>query len=249
MRAVARRFASKSTGRRGWSLIELTIILICLSVLCAILAPVIGRYVRNAKMIRCREDVQALGCAIWMFVEDTGNSCFLRDGSLDGPGATPANTVELVVTDGDIPGIGPHGADEWARPVNLNGIDFLAYHLITNNPGNDPVNAYPTPRDLQAASLGDPVFAKPGSGGFNSEFAWRGPYMTAPLDPDPWGNRYAVNCVFMGPNPDPEVNGYTEDTIVLSAGPDEEVDTQWAVDGLTPGDDDVIYMVCGNSGS
>ena len=44
---------------RGWSLIELTIILIVLSILSAILVPVIDRYVRNAKIVRAREDVEA----------------------------------------------------------------------------------------------------------------------------------------------------------------------------------------------
>ena len=64
----------------GWSLIELTIILVVLSILSAILAPVIGRYVRNAKIVRCREDLQALGSAMLMFIEDTANSYFLLDG-------------------------------------------------------------------------------------------------------------------------------------------------------------------------
>ena len=41
--------------------------------------------------------------------------------------------------------------------------------------------------------------------------------------------------------------GHTEDTIVLCAGSDEEVDTAFAVDGLTPGDDDIIYTLSGNS--
>ncbi|MBT4821128.1 MAG: hypothetical protein HON70_35785, partial [Lentisphaerae bacterium] len=43
------------------------------------------------------------------------------------------------------------------------------------------------------------------------------------------------------------INGYEEDVVVLSAGPDEEVDTEWAVDGLTPGDDDILYTLSGNS--
>ena len=71
MQAIKKRLS-------GWSLIELTIILVVLSILCAILAPVIGRFVRNAKMCRAREDVQAIGCAIWMCIEDTANSYFMK---------------------------------------------------------------------------------------------------------------------------------------------------------------------------
>ena len=269
-----RNFLRKGRRGSGWSLIELTIILICLSILCAILAPVIGIYVRNAKMCRIREDIQCLGCAIWMFVEDTGNTHFLQNGS-PGPslgasrsdgvwvnGSAPdlhaSNRVNLLVTDGDIPEVGPDGNTTWASPVNFGEVDFMAYHLITNTPGNDPNRRYRSPLDLNkgaGAYNSDPMFALQSSGGFNSEFAWRGPYMTAPLDPDPWNNRYACNVVYLDPCADSGnatvasqgVNGWTYDCVVLCAGADGEIDTGYDVDGLTPGDDDLIYCISGNS--
>ena len=255
-----------------WSLIELTIILTVLSILCAILAPVIDRYVRNAKVIRCREDVQAIGCAVAMFIEDTANSYFLRDGSPhptkgagrgdssftsgSAPNQAAANRVNLLVSDGDIPEVGSDGDDTWSEPIDYGHRDFLEYHIVTNNPGLDPSNAYRTPTDLVngAADL-DPMFARYESGGFNSEFAWRGPYMTAPIDPDPWGNRYAINSIYLDPvanSDNSEVadngdGGWEFDCVVLSAGPDEEIDTDFDVDGLTPGDDDIQYTISGNS--
>ena len=42
-------------------------------------------------------------------------------------------------------------------------------------------------------------------------------------------------------------SGHVEDVFVLSAGPDEEIDTAYAVDGVVPGDDDLIRVVSGNS--
>ena len=248
------------TRRNFWSLIELTIILVVLSILCAILAPVIDRYVRNAKVIRCREDVQALGMAITMFIEDTANSYFMMDGSpwpkggagYSRPDQSEPNRVDMLVSDGDIPEVGPDGADDWAASANFCTVDFLAYHLVTNTPGGNPDDtAYRTPSDL-VNPHSDPMFARTESGGFNSEFAWRGPYITAPVDPDPWGNRYAVNVIYLDPQADTAggtsvENGFAEDVVVLSAGPDEEIDTLFAVDGLTPGDDDILYTVSGNS--
>jgi type II secretory pathway pseudopilin PulG len=256
----------------GWSLIELTIILVVLSILCAILARVIGRYVRNAKVIRCREDVQALGSAIWMYIEDTGNSYFIRDGSPDeslgagrslgtptgsAPDQWDGNRVEMLVSDGDIPEIVDGGDASWERPAAPadTAVDFFEYHLVTNNPNNNLGYAYRTPSDLAKGAddyPDDPMFARDESGGFNSEFAWRGPYITAPIDPDPWGNRYASNVIYLDPDNDttnatPASNGFEEDTVVLSAGPDEEVDTDYDVDGLTPGDDDILYTVSANS--
>ena len=64
---------------------------------------------------------------------------------------------------------------------------------------------------------------------------WRGAYLTSPVDPDPWGNRYAVNVEFL--------TGGTQDVVVMSAGPDEQVDSPYAGDGLTAGDDDLFVLV------
>lgn len=260
-------------SRAGWSLIELSIILIVLSILCAILAPVIGRFVRNAKVVRCREDVQAIGCAMWMFMEDTSLPMFLQVGHGAGVGAlasrpdlTSLNRVDMLVGDGFIPmlnpAVGATGAD-WVSLVNYGTVDFVEYHLIKNTPGNNPVNYYLTPVQLTAVPPGgDPMFASAGSAGFNSEFAWRGPYITAPIDPDPWGMRYAVNVGFLDPcargganaalaggSPInvPGANGMPYDVVVLSAGPDSEVDTAYMVDGQAPGDDDILYVMGANS--
>jgi len=259
--------------KNKWSLIELTIILVVLSILCAILAPVIDRYVRNAKVVRCREDVQAIGCAIIMCIEDTANSYFLIDaGSGQGNAAKAGRPVQhnscrvdVLVSDGDVPELNSSvGSQYWCEPDSSweVKIDELEDHLVTN------VVGYRTPTDLTNGTASDLMFARGESGGFNSEFAWRGPYMTAPIDPDPWGNRYAVNVMFLDPCADSIGNvaavnsnanpfsgslaancgaGFEQDTVVISAGPDEEIDSMFAVDGLTPGDDDILYTISGNS--
>jgi hypothetical protein len=131
--------------------------------------------------------------------------------------------------------------------VNFEDVDFFECHLVTNRPGNDPGRAYRTPTETTAGA-----FARAESAGFNSEFAWRGPYITAPIAPDPWGNRYAANVKYLDPrsrsaNETPGANGYAQDVAVISAGPDEEVDSSFIVDGVTPSDDDVICVVSSNS--
>ena len=258
-------------GRKGFSLIEVTIILVVLSILAAIMAPVISRYVRNAKVVRAREDVQALGSAMTMFIEDTANSYFLKIGtgsggtgeaSRDPAGSAPdqtdtTNVVAILVSDGDIPEVNTtDGSVNWAQVVNLSSVDFMEYHLVTNTPGNSAANGYRVPSDLTndggIGTADDPMFARDSSGGFNSEFAWRGPYITPPIDPDPWGNRYASNVWYLdpvsnSPNSSATTNGHAEDVVVLCAGPDEEIDTQDGVDGTTPGDDDILYTLSGNS--
>lgn len=257
------------TRPKGWSLIELTIILIVLSILAAILAPVIGRYAALARIVRCREDVQAIGNVIQLFLHDTASSHFHKDGSAADPAdnrppdQSAANRVGMLVTAGDTPEVFANLPNDGVNTVvwqtapgnfgSLDGgnvvvTDFLEYHIATNEPFADPDNAYRTPLHLVNGNPAQ-VFAYDGHGGFNSEFAWRGPYMTAPIDPDPWGNRYAANVRHLDPRAAVAApfGGFTEDVIVLSAGPDEEIETPFARDGVTPGDDDIVYVVAHGS--
>jgi type II secretory pathway pseudopilin PulG len=119
--------------------------------------------------------------------------------------------VEFLYGDGDIPEAG--SSTLWRNTTANNVNDFLEEHLVANS-FNGPF-AYST-------SIA-PV--------------WRGAYLNGPVDPDPWGNRYAVNVVYLGPN--------VNDVVVLSAGPDEAVDTSDTGNPLTPADDDILVLVEG----
>lgn len=64
---------------------------------------------------------------------------------------------------------------------------------------------------------------------------WRGAYLESAVRADPWGQRYAVNVKAM------RILG--ADIIVLSAGPDGIVESQFEVDGLPTGGDDIVSLV------
>ena len=119
------------------------------------------------------------------------------------------NQIEFLYSDGDIPEAG--SSTLW-RNTTANGVnDFLEEHLVTNS--FNGLFAYST--------LLAPI--------------WRGAYLDGPVDPDPWGNRYAVNVIYLGPN--------VNDVVVVSAGPDEAVDTPDTGNPLTPVDDDLLVLV------
>jgi type II secretory pathway pseudopilin PulG len=130
--------------------------------------------------------------------------------------------VEILVTAGDIPAVGPNGDEYWVRPPDGFDVDYLEFFLIANNPGNDPDRAFPSPDDCSAIPALDSVRA------------WQGAYVSVGAG-DPWGNRYMVNALYLP-------SGDLEDVVVLSAGPDEEVDSEFAQDGFVPGDDDVAQV-------
>ncbi len=120
-----------------------------------------------------------------------------------------ANQVEFLYSDGDIP---EAGASSLWRTTTANSVnDFLEEHLVANSFNGS--SAYST--------LAAPI--------------WRGAYLNGPVDPDPWGNRYAVNVKYLGPS--------VNDVVVVSAGPDEAVDTADTGNPLNAGDDDILVLV------
>lgn len=217
---LAASFVAPRRTDRGMSLIEATIVLMMLSILTAAAAPGVSRTLAQARLSRATSDVAAIKTAIGnVLIDHTLFVPFTSTGDSGG------DTIEMLVSDGDIPvlsstisGLGsPH--TNWGAVVACCGsepdVAFLEAHLVLNS-GLGGVGSYST------AATG-----------------WRGAYINAPVDPDPWGNRYAVNTEYLrGASTD-------NDVIVLSAGPNEQVDTQysWTTGGARPGDDDIITVV------
>lgn len=205
----------RASGEAGITLIEITIVLTVLAVISAVAAPTASRTLDRARVTRALGDQAGIRTAILAFANELpGYQGFNIDGT--SPSATPVN---MLVSDGDTPREASATGDaRWDDPVdNATGlVDFLERHLVTNNP------------------RGNAAFAYPISGGNQ----WRGAYLTSPIDPDPWGNRYAVNTKYLQTPANTKM-----DTFVLSAGPDEQIDTAFEKDGITPGDDDLITVV------
>lgn len=201
-------------AERGLTLIEVAIILIVVFALIGALTPTLMAMVRNAETTAATTAMSGIRDQILAALNDMNRSFFTFDGS-----AVPPRRALTLVSDGDIPReVSATGSATWQTVVdNATGLtDFLERHLVTNNPRGNAANAYPT------AGLS----------------RWMGAYLTAPIDPDPWGNRYAVNTAYFGPGP-----GATNDVVVYSAGPDEVIDSAYTANPLVAGGDDLIVLV------
>jgi type II secretory pathway pseudopilin PulG len=201
----------KTTTERGITLIEASTVLLVTSILIAVAAPVTSRSLDVGRLTRAQNDADAIGTAIHNFItEFTGFTPFTNDGLSTG------TTVQMLVSDGDIaPRVFPVGSTLWTQvvdPAAVSPVDFLERHLVTNTPG--------------------------GAGTYTTGGAtpWRGAYVNGPIDPDPWGNRYMVNVLYLRTTT-------TNDTFVLSAGPDEQISSAFAVNGASPGSDDIISII------
>jgi prepilin-type N-terminal cleavage/methylation domain-containing protein len=202
---------------RGMTLIEVTIVLTVIGILTAASMPIASRTIERGRLSRALVDMQAISASLSQFLLDIPHRGPKAIGTAGG-----SADVDLLVSDGDIPEIGAGDAN-WDDPVGLFGpglvTDFLDNHILQNEPFDTPV------LDANAGPYA--------AGG------WRGAYIQGPIDPDPWGNRYAVNTAWLEGTATERRN----DTFVLSVGPNEVIDTAWQMDGAVSGDDDMIVIV------
>ena len=208
-------------NQKGFTLLEIIVVLAVLGALSAMLTPVVFRYIDDANRTRAQGDTQTLAAAIQQMYKDTGRWPFYAVGT--GKNSYVSGTDAALLSSNsacDLADTDLATCDN-AEPVTDSGTtwvftgkaDSLARQLITN------ASSYPT------------------SGGR----AWKGPYVDAIPALDPWGRSYLVNIA--NADPDAATNKWV---VVISAGPDGNLET--AADTLgtanpTVGGDDVIARV------
>lgn len=209
---------------RGFTLMEMIVVLAIISALVAILTPRVFIYVDDANQVRAQADANGIAAAIEKMYMDTGRWPFYEDGTgslgyahgtdyavlTSNPactGAAAAITCDTTVPDDDTT------LDSWDLDTDLT--DGLTHHLITNTP------AYATT-------------------GYR---AWNGPYLHKIPALDPWGRSFLVNIA----NAAPQDEGPNQRWVgVISAGPDGELETDADLAGTanpTPGGDDIVAFV------
>lgn len=196
----------------GLTLVEVTLMLMVSIAIIGALAPSVTATIRRAETVAATAAMTDISDQIVKVLSDVNYQTFTIDGTKTG------TDVEMLVSNGDTPvecTAAAAACTAWQRPVNNTTglVDFIERHLITNNPRGSALNAYPV-------------------GGNN---IWKGPYLNSPNDPDPWGNRYMVNVLYM--------DNDNNDVVVLSAGHDEVIGTAFTANPLAAGGDDLIVLV------
>lgn len=226
--------------RHGFTLVEVTIILLVLVILSTIMLPQLGNYNRLARFVKAREDVGALCSVMKKMLDEVMLGAFFIDPRPNGWGKEP---VGLLVGPGSIPEEGSKDDGEsdvrgdeghWlleprdrfeVRTDNSRSyrgrstvfwVDEFENHLQQNMPldGSRRSEPYKNPLD------------NPERWAAGAFFGWRGPYLDE-LTTDPWGNRYASNVFALYKDPESKSNDeiYTSAVVCYSAGPDSGIDT------------------------
>ena len=123
MSCSARRAAS-----RGFTLIELTVVLAVIVTLALVLTPSIINFINDSRVARARSDSQTLSAAIIQFYRDNGFFPQWSTANAGGPGLA-ANKVDLLVSPGNIP------TEAVASVWTTGSSDQLADQLVSNAPG------------------------------------------------------------------------------------------------------------------
>jgi len=219
---------------RGFTLVEVTIILLVLVLLSTIMLPQLGNFNRLARFVVVKEDVAAICATLKKFLDEVmlpapygipgGSTALPREktGLLFGPGTIP-DTTALGAAFNSTSDIWDEAQDATftvtsdgaaSSPVTFYA-DNLIFHLQVNAPR--PVNvAAPIDRYKN-------VIDTPAVGPF---FGWRGPYFNE-INSDPWGTRYSVNTFGLhGGNIHATDDVFWTAVICISFGPNKIADTE-----------------------
>jgi len=233
-------------AERGFTLVEVTIILLVLVILSTIMLPQLGNFNRLARYVVVKEDVGAICASLKKFLDEVMlPGPFAHPGGSDlggvGNGAhEPKNPVGLLVGPGTIPNVSAitnpayNTAGTYPQIWEAVAAKAVAAFSVTPDDGGAPVS-------FEAAELAyhlqvnSPWTANNNHGRYKNVlddppvgafFGWRGPYFNE-LNSDPWGTRYSVNTFGLhsgaGGGPD---NIFFTAVVCISFGPNKGADTE-----------------------
>jgi prepilin-type N-terminal cleavage/methylation domain-containing protein len=220
---------------KGFTLIEMVVVLAVIAILAAILFPTIAKHITDSKITRATNEGQVVTAAIMMLYKDTGKwpATFQEPST---PNGGPSGRVDRVLTgettDPVPTGVAPGsrtGATNWGGLGNTKPLyDFLFF----NNPDGNTGAA-----NQNQAGQDYPI---------TGEFAWKGPYIDKQTYLDPWGNQYVVSARYFPGGA--ASGGHT--VLILSAGKDSVWSTPFS-DGVTrlTSPTDLTYGPYNNDGS
>lgn len=181
---------------KGFTLVEMVVVLAVISILAAILVPTVAKHIADSQITRAHNEVQVIGSAIASLYKDTGFWPYTNaDGPSGGVNRVVGNPATVPVGTGPDAGL---GADNWGT---LGPIKPLQDYLYFNSPDGDSIP--PEQGDI-------------GNYPTEGQFAWRGPYLDKPFYDDPWGRSYVVSARYFPGNIYTDPSGHR--VLVLSAG-------------------------------
>jgi prepilin-type N-terminal cleavage/methylation domain-containing protein len=153
---------------KGFTLIELAVVLAVIAILAAVLEPMVVTYIEQGRIARAQADLRTIADAIKLYQRDTGQwPVYASSGNYTANPQVIAGSKTLIGgSNGGNPGNGT-ASPAWAVSSNI-ATAALETYLNGNNTGVSTTNPFP-------------------KRGFN------GPYI-GNMEMDPWGNKYLLTA-------------------------------------------------------
>jgi prepilin-type N-terminal cleavage/methylation domain-containing protein len=212
---TGRTLKTQASGARGFTLIELTVVLAVIVTLALVLTPSIVNFITDSRVARTRTDVQTISAQIIQFYRDNGFFPQWTTASAGGPGL-PANAVDLLVSTGNVPGVA--APNTWTTGTT----DLLDDQLMTNAPG------YTMRTATSAFGWNGPYL----SSGIGSD-AWNNRYMVN------------IGLIDTSQGTQAAGGGTKSAVWVISAGPNGQIETAYtqAITTAVAGGDDIPIRI------
>lgn len=159
--------AARRHHERGFTLVEVIVVLSVVLLLTGIAVPMLSSYMEDGRRARAQAEAKVLGASVMSFYKDVG--------AYPTKNSAGTNSYLYVLFSGSAlpttsPWAGGHTWISWG--MSARG-DVLDNHLLNNQPQGATSAAYATTGSAQ----------------------WRGPYVAGSTPMDPWGRPYIINVV------------------------------------------------------
>jgi type II secretory pathway pseudopilin PulG len=229
------------------TIIETTVVLAVLFVLAGAMSPIIGDSVTTARAVKAKNDASMIAMALINLQKDLGSNALIFTAPATLTPSPSTGLPELLTSGGDTPSI-----EETLDSRNLL-LDALTSPVQGRAEASGPRSGRAERRkwrEARAAAMDDLIltnrrgykYRKPG------EFeGWNGPYISAPVQGDPWGKQFMINSEWLdGGTTAADAEGHPRRAVfVMSAGADGIVQTPFEqpINDAAPGGDDIVVRI------
>jgi type II secretory pathway pseudopilin PulG len=235
-------------SQRGMTIIETTVVLSVMFILAGAMSPIVSESVTTARAVKAKNDASMIAMGLINLEKDLGGDA-LSLSNVASAGAQDVNLPEVLASDGTAP-----ATEEVA--TDSGGLSLAS--LFSRGSDEAPARRLDARMlrqrrswiEKSRSSMGDHLvtnrhgyrFRRPGEYG-----GWNGPYVSADIKGDPWGNQFLINSEWLdGGTTAADANGNARRAVfVVSAGSDGVIQTpfdQPITDARAAGDDIVIRI-------
>lgn len=160
--------SARTHRERGFTLVEVIVVLSVILLLTGIAVPMLSSYMEDARRARAQTEAKVVGAAVMSFYKDVGVYPARNSSGTN-------NYVYSMFTGSTMPTTSPfNGGHNWITwAMNATRGDLLDNHVMRNTPQNTSGAAYAT----------------------TGSNRWRGPYSAGNTPLDPWGRPYVINVI------------------------------------------------------